>query len=115
MSADMLRRAAALMRERATDATEGRWSNEHVCGDAVPNSHIVDRWFVMGHFESGSPTGPVSTSEYQPDADHIASWHPDVALAVADWLDVTASTLVTYRAGYAEALTVARAYLGEQP
>jgi hypothetical protein len=48
-------------------------------------------------------------------AEHIASWHPTVALAVADWLDFSAKV---YGGHYSSpkadscALTVARAYLG---
>jgi hypothetical protein len=48
---------------------------------------------------------------------HAASWHPTVALAVADWLDEVAKAwelLLEYPSAKAEA--VARAYLaGEQP
>ena len=48
---------------------------------------------------------------------HIASWHPAVALAVADWLDLMARAMVgtSYGALPFEdaAVAVARAYLGE--
>jgi hypothetical protein len=51
------------------------------------------------------------------DAAHIASWHPAVALAVADWLDDCARLPATTFHGQVfdgRALAVARAYLGEQ-
>jgi hypothetical protein len=54
-------------------------------------------------------------------ASHIASWHPAVAFAVADWLEeievreaarsrANVSSPVLY---LTEALTIARAYLGQ--
>lgn len=99
MSAETLRRAAALMRERA---------------------EAVDDWYSA---EAWATTAPMNLPIEQPDAEHIASWHPAVALAVADWLDAMASraeakvekggneTAVWSAERYS--LTVARAYLGE--
>jgi len=63
------------------------------------------------------------------DAEHIASWHPAVALAVADWLDRSAETYErleddlrglegaptieqVYGYDFTEAIAVARAFLG---
>jgi hypothetical protein len=57
----------------------------------------------------------------QPDhnAAHIASWHPVVALAVADWLDDMARWMTFGDAGgpgnIANALAVADAYLPPDP
>ena len=67
MSAEILRRAAGLMRERAEAASEGInwWGVE-------PMTRALDATF-----------SPPSAEQ---DAEHIASWHPAVALAVADWL-----------------------------
>ena len=116
MSAETLRKAASLMRERATDATEGPWLVTFIPETAVPSQHLVDRWYVMGCFDQDPrrQTGPAAMCEYEPDVRHIASWHPAVALAVADWLDCQADT--TCDCGVDEsALAVARAYLGEQP
>jgi hypothetical protein len=51
------------------------------------------------------------------EAEHVASWHPGVALAVADWLDVKAANLERVEVlGYRDhdhgyALAVARAYM----
>lgn len=68
MSADVLRKAAALMRERAEAATGGPW-------------------LAYGHTVEGAGTVYFDKHSLHGDADHIASWHPAVALAVADWLD----------------------------
>jgi hypothetical protein len=97
MSAETLRRAAALMRGRAEAATRGPWESGE-----------------YGHLSrSGAGAGRLAFGkvEWRPDAEHIASWHPAVALAVADWLDETA-----LRWEWVEerelALAAARAYLG---
>ena len=113
MSADLLRRAAALMRERAESATlHPKYSLPWM----VDLDKEDEPRIVLAPKDVGGWDGMIVARCIQADdAEHIASWHPAVALAVADWLDATASTLVTYRAGYAEALIVARAYLGEQP
>lgn len=127
MSADVLRRAAALMRERAEAATPGPWTT-------VPGA--VNVW----HFpESGTPIAVAHGLTVrgmklgQSDAKHIAGMHPAVALAVAVWLDEVAHTWELVAAanedGYSldwdgypikfeettdsHALTVARSYLGE--
>jgi hypothetical protein len=101
VSAEALRRAAALMRERAEAAeaslTPDWWE-----------AHALD-WLTGA---SGVPSL----------AAHIASWHPAVALAVADWLDEAAALiaaafnpegLVEHRPDLRAALAAARAYLGE--
>lgn len=105
MSAELLRRAAAKMRENADAATRGPWSVAHVDGQG----------FAVHHGEHDT----VSLYSDRPNAEHIASWHPDVALAVADLLDevvayadyddLVGSERVTAEA----AVALARAYLGE--
>lgn len=45
-------------------------------------------------------------------AEHIASWHPAVALAVADLLEAAAKWTEDTRSEDSHALSVARAYLG---
>jgi hypothetical protein len=104
MTAETLRRAAALMRERAEAAfvTPSPWGLANVAGQG----------FAIHHGEHDT----VALYASRPDAVHIASWHPAVALAVADWLDHTARA---DEKGYTtpqeatDALAVARAYLGE--
>jgi hypothetical protein len=46
--------------------------------------------------------------------DYIASWHPLVALAVAEWLDASAGPQGSVT-DLCHALAAARAYLGEVP
>lgn len=112
MSADVLRRAAALMRERAEAATPGPW-------ERVTHPRFGPQGAVRtpnGDLNISAYTEPYRSSE---DALHIASWHPTVALAVADWLDHEAGYVEAHQASpdgtTKHALDVARAYLGEQP
>lgn len=123
MSAETLRRAAALMRERAEAATPGPWEFRPRRGfqsvsDSPATIGFVDTagYFVMLR------EGMWATEN---DMSYVASWHPAVALAVADWLDATAARIDAGRdpqhggrrnhswRGSREALAVARAYLGE--
>ena len=102
-----LREAARLMRERAGEATPGPWRSEFsgptgcVVLDAG-SSNALDHVARTGHYRDHA------------DAAHIASWHPVVALAVADWLDHEATTAFELIPSE-EALVVARAYLGRTP
>jgi hypothetical protein len=87
VSAEILREAAALMRERAThpDISASPWA-------ASPHGDVHDGGYLW-----------VCDSQSGETAEHIASWHPAVALAVADMLEDTSRR---------KALAVARAYLG---
>ncbi len=116
--ADTLRRAAVLMRERAQAV-------EHLSSPwKVGDSDYDGRFSIL--YDTDHPlAGLVATcADYVPlhGADHIASWHPAVALAVADWLDHVSDLLHVlegFNAGpllpaeTEHALAVARAYLGE--
>jgi hypothetical protein len=121
MSAEIetIRRAAALMRERAEDASPGPW-----VGFAYP----IDSDGEGGEVVVRDPDDfdvALMTSDQFDDCPHIASWHPVVALTVADWLDQTAgdwqliedgvlwSRAITWDATKVRALAVARTYLGE--
>lgn len=100
MTAETLRRAAALMRERAEGSTAGPWiAAEQTHGEWFG---IQSQWTALG------------TAYERVEAQHIASWHPAVALAVADWL-LDASYEASGDDGWThpEALAVAQAYLGE--
>lgn len=116
MSADLLREAAALMRQRAEAATPGPWER---------------RWGFPAYVSGPGPTVTINdlTGDTEiEDAEHIASWHPAVALAVADWLDaayadwhhsehsLSAASVRAMSGGQnlpdGMALAVARAYLG---
>ena len=79
MTADLLREAAALMRQRAGLAIPGPWVG-YWPGDGT--ARVVET--VTGDRDEVASTGSIAESE------HIASWHPTVALAAADWLDSAA-------------------------
>ena len=120
---DLIRRAAALMRERAEAATPGPWS-QHTAEAAADTVIFAGREWVTNIENCPSigehmrtPGGSICTDQALPNGEHIASWHPAVALAVADLLERSARTkFVTFGGGLhvdQDALAVARAYLGE--
>jgi hypothetical protein len=106
------------MRERAEKATSGPWEFRPRRGfqsmsDSPATIGFTDAagYFVM--FREGAWMT-------ESDAEYVASWHPAVALAVADWLDMCAADLtgipgqnITPSPYEAQAITVARAYLGD--
>lgn len=114
MSAELLREAASLMRERAEAASPGPW---RVTAEGSEGSRIAPD---CGDKRERSRFLGILNGRVQPEdgynAAHIASWHPAVALAVAEWLDQCADACAfepTGSPGPTSALTVARAYLGE--
>jgi hypothetical protein len=120
MSAEVLREAAALMRERAEAATEGPWST-YV--DPHDDPIVVDQYGLGVQSAVTYDVVCYSGQVYSRDAEHIASWHPAAALAVADWLEATAAEnnspedsalgfLNFITADSHAALAVARTYLG---
>ena len=121
MSAETLRRAAALMRERA-EAAESMLASPWSVGAWGESGGGARDGYSIGYATDNPLAGLVATcADYVPldAADHIASWHPAVALAVADWLDAEAGA-VEFDGGRpdllsTQAVTVARTYLGEQP
>jgi len=111
---DILRRAAARMRELAEAArTSGRWESESDDGGD-------DIWATDN---DGQPH-LIAIRAAAADAAHIAAWDPTVALAVADWLESHTELVVeehtdcglectVYDAETDPALAVARAFLRE--
>jgi hypothetical protein len=102
---ETLRTAARLMRERAEAATPGPWSS----------------FFGRVRLDDGRDLFLTTTAGGYADAAHIASWHPAVALAVADWLDIAAGHQEVYEQEacgspflFGAALPVAHAYLGDR-
>lgn len=87
MTAATLRKAARLMRERAENANEGPWYSEVNLHD--PHATL------MAAPPGGEPYS-LTSDLVRPDARHIASWHPDVAIAVADLLDIVEAGWVEY-------------------
>lgn len=123
MSAETLRRAAAKARTLAEAATPGPWQ-VHTRGVLAPREpHDLGR----GPQRIAQTMMPYRLDRQTANAVYIASMHPAVALAVADWLDRSAAwaDVCGYdvvqptdppsyeRAVYDAALAVARAYLGE--
>jgi hypothetical protein len=122
VSAETLREAARLMRERAEAATRGPWHYPPTRGW---------RGVVMSRFGClwAPARGRDGQLNHEPDGVHIASWHPTVALAVADMLDNAAQDAemqgpdgelrsqwdMRVHLATTRALAVARAYLGETP
>lgn len=117
MTGEELREAAALMRSRAEAATGDGWGWRHF-GDDPENSCRV----VYYPPDIGIEPWVVIADDIfnEADVEHIASWHPAVALAVADWLDAESYEPETEHEGGAyttggpslTALNVARTYLG---
>lgn len=104
MSADLLREAASKMRERAEAATPGPW--------VAYGDHLV--WPSNKGPAANDPVLAMLGDAHDDSAEHIASWHPAVALAVADWLDEEADSWTGDEDGipYYRAYIVATAYLG---
>lgn len=103
MSAEILRQAAALMRERAEAATDTPWVVKRAHPD-MPAYVAHEGWWV------------IASRTEQWDAEHIASWHPAMALEIAAFLDFAAtygdqpepqSPTVQFAA------SIARAYIGD--
>lgn len=91
MGADVLREAARLMREQATAARpliEPAWPRRSIdcdgsCDCCAEHKHLVAAY-------DGPDSEPWMCAECAIETDYVDSWHPAVALAVADWLEATA-------------------------
>lgn len=91
MSADVLRKAAALMRERADlPYVKGAWETTGRYVRRVSKSpRIVPPAHASADAQLYDADRERETNEAI--AQYIASWHPAVALAVADLLDLAAT------------------------
>ena len=96
--AALIRRAAALMRKRASEATPGPWEAGASMGGATVEQSAGDCADVIGsEVKCGSYCyGGTAVLPARADAEHIASWHPLVALAVAGWLEDAADSAEGY-------------------
>jgi hypothetical protein len=106
-----IRRAASLMRERAEQAQ---------CDGMTRSPWRVGETADCGCCEKVTDaTGSLIAAVDDRQSAHIASWHPLVALTVADWLDAAerAAELTEAQGAWlhpeAHAFKVARAYLDE--
>lgn len=125
----LLREAASKMRELAQAATPGPW--RALCdgyGDTSGGTAEHERrdllWVRHGDTNVGDVVSTYGNWNARSEADvlHIAAWHPEVALAVADWLDHAAARAECKIANGGgegpvwshehDALSVARVYLG---
>lgn len=117
---DLLRRAAAKMRELAEEAQHytrgGRWEAERVYQESwtVIPIGIMDSDYDVPRDQR---TGDDLTRIHREEAKHIAAWDPVVALAVALWLEWVVDQIgrgndVSAVASYAR--EVARALLREE-
>lgn len=115
-SAQELREAAKLIRERAQAATPGPW--QHMClgseGCLVLRANGTVR--ERGHGRVAR-FGQKEWKADHADADYVAGMHPGVALKVADLLGKIAwmgelDPDILSRAGCDEAIAIARAFLG---
>ena len=97
---ETLREAAKTLRERAEAATPGPWDF----------SISEDRAWAL----TAAGEAIVSRSAVDEDATLIATLHPGVALALADWLDDVADSYAIAKHGFwsVRALRVAEAVLG---
>jgi hypothetical protein len=91
MSADLLRKAAEILRKRAEAATPGPWSHYP---DTFRSDMPVHR---LGSNAAQNAGGigdvgltPAEHAHGLADAAYIATMHPGVGLALADWLDSVA-------------------------
>ena len=118
MSAELLREAAKVLRERVTAVQSGA---------AEP-----EMWFGVEELELALTHGDqAEMGDPHADAAYIATMHPGVGLALADWLEATESTMrhvmddlaaiegrptIDQLVGYdfVEAITVARLILGRE-
>ena len=105
MTAETLRRAATLMRERAEACVGTSTPDEEPWYRPAEQAGILTKWH---RFADASPV----------DAAHIASWHPAVALEVASLLMTLADFMdegepLPDDLVDAHGVGIARAYLGE--
>ncbi|MBN0040233.1 hypothetical protein JN535_08660 [Cellulosimicrobium cellulans] len=77
MSADLLRRAAAKIRDTAQAATPGPWEQE---GSSIAAGEFI----ILDALPDG---GTGTWTKQTADAAHVAMWSPLVAELVAQWLD----------------------------
>jgi hypothetical protein len=98
MSADLLREAATTLRERAEAATPGPWSHYP---DTFRTDIPVHRLGSNAAQDAGGVGDVGLTPAEHPhgfaDAAYIATVHPGVGLALADWLDDVAAELEQVR------------------
>lgn len=107
MSADRLRAAAQLLRQRSEAATSGKWEAVDDADKNMPGGINSGVWadqadllagaFVDGRYVIESLT--IGNENHARDSSYIAMMGPAVGLAVTDWLDAEARTREEVDAG----------------
>lgn len=105
--AKTIRRAVTLIRDRAREVPHGPWHWQALGDHGYPQRVYNESAVIVAE----SFTGPDARMA---DAEYIASWHPLVALAVADWLEASAKAHEGTSVNTASySLKIALVYLGE--
>jgi hypothetical protein len=113
MSADLLREAAEVLRERAEAATSGPWRWEQYRDDLPylvgrggdPATYAYDTEVIYANHsgECGCRSACYLWLEVaHSDRDYIATMHPGVGLALADWLDKEADEIPPWATHFGE-------------
>lgn len=96
MSAARLREAAKVLRERAEAATPGPWVT-HPVGARADVRGLPEN---TSHDYRGNAVATAGDSEFgacpAKDAHYIATMHPGVGLALADWLEAQGTHVGSY-------------------
>ena len=85
MTADRLRQAARVLRERAEAATPGPWLTHDEDGDPYIAPPATGALLITAH--------PLEVA--RANAAYIATMHPGVGLALADWLEAEGKVYYT--------------------
>ena len=116
-AAETLRRAASLMRKRAEAASTGPWKSWQEGRDHRGGDSFIQSTDEPDNTDLYVTVGRNYHPKWSADQDYVASMHPGVGMAVAEWLE-TEAHMADVRGNSVEghtfgALKVARAYLGE--
>ena len=95
MSAETLRRAAKLLRERAEAVPPAPWevTNPNEGTEYLPLWEVTNDEFNNPTDGDSPGLGVVIDTGGREEADYIALMHPPVALALAEWLEAAAVAL----------------------
>ena len=85
---ETLREAAKVLRERAGAAIPGPWETRS--GSLIARSSSSPRLMWPPHATADAQMWEGQREQQAADATYIATMHPGVALALADWLDYEA-------------------------
>lgn len=124
VSAETLRRAALLMRERteALPHHEPPWRRRPISQNGTCDACSETKDLVAAYDDPSGENEPWLCVECDADTAYIGSWQPPFALALADWLIHIANDVdnafapeiyVANSPSVQKALTVARLYLEE--